>query len=122
MEALGATVDINEDSYYLEADELKGTEMLLDEASVTATENAIMAASVAKGETTIENAACEPHVQALCHFLSRQGILIEGIGSNRLIIKGIENYKNLSATEPTISPDYLEIGGFISMAALTNGI
>ena len=121
MKKLGAFIEVNEDSYYLKADELKGTEVLLDEASVTATENTIMAAAVAKGETTIENAACEPHVQGLCRFLKNQGVSIEGIGSNRLIIEGVEGYRHLSSTEHTISPDYLEIGGFISMAALTNG-
>ena len=83
MQRLGASVQVREDSYFLEAHELKGTEILLDEASVTGTENTIMAAAVAKGETIIENAACEPHVQGLCRFLKKQGVSIEGIGSNR---------------------------------------
>ena len=121
MKALGASVEIRENSYYLEAKELIGTSILLDECSVTATENTIMAAAIAKGETVIENAASEPHVQGLCSFLQNQGVNIEGVGSNRLKIMGVENYKNLTPTEHTIAPDYLEIGGFISMAALTNG-
>ena len=121
LEALGASIEIRKGAYHLEAKQLIGASILLDECSVTATENTVMAAAVATGETIIENAASEPHVQGLCRFLQNQGVKIEGISSNQLKIKGIENYKNLTPTEHTITPDYLEIGGFISMAALTNG-
>ncbi len=122
LKALGASVEIRaDDSYHLEAKELIGTSILLDECSVTATENTIMAAAIAKGETIIENAASEPHVQGLCSFLQSQGVKIKGVGSNRLTITGVENYKNLTPAKHMIAPDYLEIGGFISMAALTNG-
>ena len=121
LRALGAQIRVTQDAYHLEAKELIGRNILLDECSVTATENTIMAAAVAKGETTIENAASEPHVQGLCRFLQAQGVEMEGLGSNKLKIKGVESYHNLSPAEHTIAPDYLEIGGFISMAALTNG-
>ena len=121
LEALGAKIEVTENEYRLEAKELIGASILLDECSVTATENTIMAAAIAKGDTIIENAASEPHVQGLCRFLQAQRVEIQGIGSNVLKIKGIESFKNLSPAKHTISPDYLEIGGFISMTALTNG-
>ena len=121
LEALGAQVEVTQNTYYLQAKELIGTSILLDECSVTATENTIMAAAIAKGDTIIENAASEPHVQGLCRFLQAQGVKIQGIGSNVLKIKGVESFKNLSPAEHMIAPDYLEIGGFISMTALTNG-
>jgi len=121
LEALGAKVEVFHEGYQLDATILKGANILLDEASVTGTENAVMAASVANGITKIENAACEPHVQGLCNFLVKQGVKIEGIGSNVLTIYGLGSHKKLKSVEHTIGPDYLEIGSFISMAALTGG-
>ncbi len=97
---------------------LHGADILLDEASVTATENAVMAAVLAKGETVIRNAASEPHVQELCHFLNAMGAHIEGIGSNTLHIQGVER---LHGAEFTIGPDYLEVVSFIGAAAVTGG-
>jgi UDP-N-acetylglucosamine 1-carboxyvinyltransferase len=102
----------------LEADRLRGGPMFLDEASVTATENAVMAAVLAEGETVIGNAACEPHVQDLCRFLVGLGARIEGIGSNLLRIQGVER---LSGGEHTIGPDYIEVASFVGLAAVTGG-
>ncbi len=118
---LGATLEIFNDGYLLQAEKLTGAHILLDEASVTGTENAVMAAAVAEGITIIENAASEPHVQGVCRFLVAQGVKIDGIGSNVLTIHGVGSYENLKPAEHTIGPDYLEIGSFISMAALTGG-
>ncbi len=95
---------------------LKGSYMLLDEASVTGTANILMAAVLAEGETTIYNAACEPYIQQLCRMLNRMGAKISGIGSNMLIIKGVEN---LQGTEHTVLPDMIEVGSFIGLAAMT---
>jgi UDP-N-acetylglucosamine 1-carboxyvinyltransferase len=92
--------------------------VLLDEASVTATENAICAAVLAQGQTTLRNAACEPHVQGLCRMLRQMGAKIEGIGSNILSIQGVAR---LRGGRHRIGPDYLEIGSFISVAAVTGG-
>lgn len=114
MRALGAQVTVGE-AYRIKAKELVGTELFLDEPSVTGTENAIMCACLAKGTTIIENAACEPHVQNLCHMLNHMGAKIGGIGTNTLIIEGVER---LHGTEHTIGPDYLEIGSFIGLGAL----
>ncbi len=97
---------------------LKGADILLDEASVTATENAIMAAVLAKGSTVIRNAASEPHIQDLCHFLNSLGSHIENIGSNTLHIQGVDR---LHGGEYTIGPDYLEVVSFIGAAAVTGG-
>ena len=121
LKALGANIEIFHDGYLLTCDEFIGTDILLDEASVTGTENAVMAAAIAKGETVIENAASEPHVQGLCRFLQAQGVQIEGIGSNVLKIVGVEACENLQPAKHFVGPDYLEIGSFISMAALTGG-
>lgn len=121
LQQLGADVQIFREGYRLKAKQLKGKEILLDEASVTGTENAIIAASVAKGKTIIENAASEPHVQGVARFMQSMGVEIDGIGSNMLHIRGVEHYTNLKETEHDIGPDYLEIGSFIAMAALTNG-
>jgi len=118
FKSLGAEVKVFPDGFEIKADELKGADILLDEASVTATENAICAAVFAKGETIIRNAASEPHVQNLCHFLNKMGAKINGIGSNVLKIQGIEKLKG---TEHRIGPDYLEVGSFISLAAVTKG-
>lgn len=117
LRALGAQVEINR-GFRFRADRLRGTEILLDEASVTATENAIMAAVTAQGTTVIRNAASEPHVQDLCHFLNSLGAQIEGIGSNVLTIQGVER---LRGGEYTIGADYLEVASFIAAAAVTDG-
>jgi len=102
----------------LEAERLRGGPMFLDEASVTATENAVMAAVLAEGETVIGNAACEPHVQDLCRFLVGLGARIDGIGSNLLRIQGVER---LSGGEHTLGPDYIEVASFVGLAAVTGG-
>ena len=102
----------------LAAPKLRGGPMFLDEASVTATENAITAAVLAEGETVIGNAACEPHVQDLCRFLVSLGAQIEGIGSNRLRITGVER---LRGGEYTIATDHIEVASFIGLAAVTGG-
>ena len=114
---LGAQIQINGE-FRLAADELIGQDILLDEASVTGTENAIMAAVLAKGTTIFRNAASEPHVQELCQLLNLMGAQIEGIGSNTLTIHGVNN---LQGADFTIGPDYLEIGSFIGLAAITGG-
>ena len=115
---LGANFRYNrEDHFYgVEAKELKGTYMLLDEASVTGTANIVMAAVLATGTTTIYNAACEPYLQQLCKMLNRMGAKISGIGSNMLLIEGV---KNLGGTEHTMLPDMIEIGSWIGLAAMT---
>lgn len=112
--ALGATLEVG-DSYRLRARELVGVEMFLDEASVTATENAIMAASLASGTTVIENAACEPHVRGLCRMLVAMGARITGIGTNSLTIEGVDR---LHGTTHVVGPDYLEVGSYIGLAAV----
>lgn len=117
FEALGAKVRHN-DSIELQADRLSGSDIWLDEASVTGTENAIMAASLARGETTIRNAACEPHVQELCHLLNGMGSQIEGVGSNVLRIQGRDR---LGGCEFALGPDFMEVGSFIGLAAVTGG-
>ena len=115
---LGAQFRFNkEDSFYgVEADRLKGTYMLLDEASVTGTANIVMAAVLAEGTTTIYNAACEPYLQQLCKMLNRMGANISGIGSNKIIIEGVTS---LDGTEHTMLPDMIEIGSWIGLAAIT---
>ncbi len=115
---LGAKFRYNkEDQFYgVEANTLKGTYMLLEEASVTGTANIVMAAVLAKGQTTIYNAACEPYLQQLCKMLNRMGAKISGVGSNMLIIEGVDN---LTGTEHTMLPDMIEIGSWIGLAAMT---
>jgi UDP-N-acetylglucosamine 1-carboxyvinyltransferase len=115
---LGAKFNYNADEnlYNIDASHLKGCYMLLDEASVTGTANIIMAAVLAKGTTTIYNAACEPYLQQLCLMLNRMGAKISGIGSNLLTIEGVEQ---LNGTEHTLLPDMIEIGSFIGLAAMT---
>lgn len=115
---LGAQFRYNkEDHFYgVEADKLKGTYMLLDEASVTGTANIVMAAVLAEGTTTIYNAACEPYLQQLCKMLNRMGAKISGIGSNLLTIEGVDS---LGGTEHTMLPDMIEIGSWIGLAAMT---
>jgi UDP-N-acetylglucosamine 1-carboxyvinyltransferase len=114
---LGAQVEINE-TYSFTAPALQGADIFLDEASVTATENAVMAAVLAKGETILTNAAGEPHVQDLCRMLIAMGAKIEGIGSNVLRIQGV---KKLSGCEFEIGADFMEVGSFIGLAAATKG-
>jgi UDP-N-acetylglucosamine 1-carboxyvinyltransferase len=115
---LGAKFRFNEEEHFygVEAKELKGTAMLLDEASVTGTANIVMAAVLAKGTTTIYNAACEPYLQQLCKMLNSMGAHIKGIGSNLLTIEGV---KNLHGCTHRILPDMIEIGSWIGMAAMT---
>ena len=115
--SLGARVKYN-DKLELQATNLQGAGIWLDETSVTGTENAVMAACLAKGETLIRNAASEPHVQELCHFLNSLGAQIEGIGSNVLHIQGQDR---LEGGECTIGPDFMEVGSFIGLAAVTGG-
>jgi len=110
--------DANDHFYSVEARELKGTFMLLDEASVTGTANIVMAAALAQGTTTIYNAACEPYLQQLCKLINSMGGKIEGIGSNLLIIEGVEKLKGCNHR---CLPDMIEIGSFIGMAAMTQG-
>lgn len=117
FQELGAEVDVN-DLFRLNARQLRGADILLDEASVTGTENAIMAAALAKGTTVLRNAASEPHVQDLCHMLNRLGARIEGIGSNELVIHGVDR---LIGGEFTIGPDHIEVGSYIALAAMTRG-
>jgi UDP-N-acetylglucosamine 1-carboxyvinyltransferase len=118
LEALGAQIDFNHYDFTMRTSGLKGADILLDEASVTGTENAVMAAVLAAGTTIIRNAASEPHVQDLCLLLNCLGARIEGIGSNTLVIHGVER---LGAGEYRISPDYLEVGSFIGLGAVTRG-
>ena len=115
---LGAKFRYNkEESFYgVEADKLTGTYMLLDEASVTGTANIVMAAVLAEGETTIYNAACEPYLQQLCKMLNRMGAKISGVGSNMLIIEGVDA---LAGTEHRMLPDMIEIGSWVGLAAMT---
>lgn len=118
FEKLGATFTYDDGSgfFMLEAEQLKGVFMLLDEPSVTGTANILMAAVLARGTTTIYNAACEPYIQQLCKMLNRMGANIEGIGSNMLKIHGVEK---LSGTSHTMLPDMIEVGSFIGLAAMT---
>lgn len=118
IQKLGASFNYNEEreSYEISADRLTGCYMLLDEASVTGTANIVMAAVLAKGRTTIYNAACEPYIQQLCHLLNRMGAHITGIASNLLTIEGVDE---LHGAEHTILPDMIEVGSFIGMAAMT---
>jgi len=121
MEALGATFDYDQVTGFFKASikgssRLTGTDMLLDEASVTGTANLVMAACLAEGTTTIYNAACEPYLQQLCKMINRMGGNIQGIGSNLLTIEGVES---LGGTEHRCLPDMIEIGSFIGLAAMT---
>lgn len=118
LQKLGAKFDYdyNENFYKVDASELKGTYMLLDEASVTGTANIVMAATLAHGTTTIFNAACEPYLVQLCKMLARMGAKISGIGSNLLTIEGVEK---LDGCDHRLLPDMIEIGSFIGLAAMT---
>jgi len=114
---LGAQIEVDR-RYEMHADRLSGTEIFLDEASVMATENAVMAAALTPGETVLGNAACEPHVQDLCRFLVSIGANIDGIESNVLRIRGVEA---LRGGAWRIGPDHMEVGSFIGLAAMTRG-
>jgi UDP-N-acetylglucosamine 1-carboxyvinyltransferase len=114
---LGARVEIG-NQFVMQADRLRGAGIFLDEASVTATENAVMAAVLAEGATVIENAASEPHIQDLCALLNAMGARISGIGSNILHIEGVGR---LSGAEFRLGPDYMEVGSLIGLAAVTRG-
>ncbi len=118
FEKLGAKFSYDSDDgfFHLESAGLRGADILLDEPSVTGTANILMAASMASGTTTIYNAACEPYVQQLCKMLNRMGAKISGIGSNMLIINGVDR---LSGTEHRMLPDMIEVGSFIGLAAMT---
>ncbi|HET6993458.1 MAG TPA: UDP-N-acetylglucosamine 1-carboxyvinyltransferase [Chitinophagaceae bacterium] len=118
FEKLNATFNYHSEDgfFHLEAPNLKGNSLLLDEPSVTGTANIIMAAVMAKGSTTIYNAACEPYVQQLCKMLNRMGAKISGIGSNMITIEGVSY---LSGTEHRMLPDMIEVGSFIGLAAMT---
>ena len=117
--ALGAVSEIDEErNITIRGEKLTGSTIFLDEASVTATENAVMASVLTEGETVIRNAASEPHIQDLCSMLNRMGARIAGVGSNLLYITGVPR---LSGTEFTVGPDYMEIGSFIGLAAATKG-
>ncbi len=118
FQQMGATFDYNREDgqFRVRAEKLRGTYLLLDEASVTGTANIVMAAVMAEGTTTIYNAACEPYLQQLCRMLVSMGAKIEGIGSNLLRIEGV---RSLHGTEHTLLPDMIEIGSFIGLAAMT---
>ncbi|MBC7721599.1 MAG: UDP-N-acetylglucosamine 1-carboxyvinyltransferase, partial [Pedobacter sp.] len=118
FEKLGAKFEYDDQLYFfkLTAPQLHGAYMLLDEPSVTGTANIVMAAVLAEGITTIYNAACEPYLQQLCKMLNRMGAKITGIGSNLLVIEGVEK---LSGTDHTMLPDMIEVGSFIGLAAMT---
>jgi UDP-N-acetylglucosamine 1-carboxyvinyltransferase len=119
LEALGAKCEFNNKDFVMSANGgLRGADILLDEASVTGTENAVMAAVYAKGTTVIRNAACEPHVQDLCQMLNCVGARIAGVGTNTLTIEGVDRLGN---GDFTISPDYLEVGSFLGLGAVTRG-
>ena len=116
LRELGASVEVTPTAYEMRADRLRGADLFLDEMSVTGTEQAVLAAVVAEGTTVISNAASEPHVQDLCHCLNAMGARISGIGTNCLVIDGVNG---LSGTEFTIGPDYMEVVSFIGLAAVT---
>jgi UDP-N-acetylglucosamine 1-carboxyvinyltransferase len=115
---LGVETTYADNQFHMQTTGLTGAEILMDEASVTATENAIMASVLAKGHSVIKNAASEPHIQQLCHFLNSLGAKIENIGSNTLHIEGVDH---LTGGEFTIGPDYLEVVSYIGAAVVTRG-
>lgn len=120
LEQMGAGVEFSDSILSFSSDGLTGTSIFLDEPSVTATENALMAAVLADGETVIYNAACEPNVQDLANMLISMGSKITGIGTNRIFIEGSDTL--LNGTEHTITPDHIEIGSFIGLAACCGGV
>jgi UDP-N-acetylglucosamine 1-carboxyvinyltransferase len=116
LQVLGAEIEVQKDCYILHCQELIGADIFLDEMSVTGTEQAIMAAALARGTTTIRNAASEPHVQDVCRCLNAMGAHITGIGTDTLTIEGVTS---LDGAEYTIGPDFMEVGSFIGLAAAT---
>jgi UDP-N-acetylglucosamine 1-carboxyvinyltransferase len=118
LKKLGAAIELEKGALVMQAKQLVGADILLTEASVTATENAIMASVLARGRTTIRNAACEPHIQNLCDMLNTLGASIEGIGTNRLLIEGVDR---LHGGEARVGADYMEVGSFIGAAVMTGG-
>ena len=118
LEALGADLELKQAGYFLCGERLRGEDIFLDEASVTATENVLMTAVLTPGRTIVRNAASEPHVQELARFLNSIGARIEGVGTNMLTVDGVER---LGGGEHTIGPDYIEVGSFIGLAAATRG-
>jgi UDP-N-acetylglucosamine 1-carboxyvinyltransferase len=118
LQRLGAQITLEQGAFHMRAGRLQGVDILLPEASVTATENALMAAALAHGTTVIRNAASEPHVQDLCRMLSAMGAQVDGAGSNRLVIQGVER---LHGAETRIGADFMEVGSFIGAAAMTGG-
>ncbi len=116
LQALGATIEVTPSQYILRADKLRGADIFLDEMSVTGTEQAVLAAVLAEGHTTIGNAASEPHVQDVCHCLNAMGARISGIGTNVLEIEGVPR---LHAADYTIGPDFMEVGSLIGLAVVT---
>ena len=117
--ALGARIHVNDEEYSIKApDGLRGADVFLDEASVMGTENAIMAAALAHGRTTIANAASEPHVQGLCRMLNDMGARIRGVGTNHLVIDGVEA---LGGARHRLEPDHIEVGSFAGLSAATGG-
>lgn len=116
FEALGASITLGDGSFEIEASELRGVDLFLDEPSVTATENAVMAAVLARGTTRFRNAAAEPHVQDLCHLLVAMGARIQGIGTHTLEIEGVDQ---LGSATFSIGADHVEAGSFIGLAAVT---
>jgi len=117
LRSLGAEISTNQ-AYHFKAGPLNAWKMVFDEASVTATENVLMAATLAKGTSTIYNAACEPHVQDLAHLLNQMGADISGIGTNNLTLRGVEQ---LHGAEYTVQPDYIEVGSYITASVVTGG-
>jgi UDP-N-acetylglucosamine 1-carboxyvinyltransferase len=117
LRSLGTEIS-SDAAYHFKADTLNAWKMVFDEASVTATENVLMAATLAKGTSSIYNAACEPHVQDLAHLLNSMGAKISGIGTNMLTIEGVEQ---LGGAEHTVQPDYIEVGSYIAAAVATGG-
>ncbi|MCC8180057.1 MAG: UDP-N-acetylglucosamine 1-carboxyvinyltransferase [Planctomycetes bacterium] len=121
LREMGAEISSSANCIVLSAPNgLKGADILLDEASVTATENVVMAASLAKGRTVVRNAACEPHVQELCRFLNMIGAHIEGVGTNELRVEGVESL-SMNNQEVTLGADYLEVASLMVLAAITGG-
>ncbi len=118
LQKLGAHIELNGSSLVMNTENLVGADILLNEASVTATENALMAAALAKGTTTIRNAACEPHIENLCDMLNTLGAEIEGAGTNRLVIRGKDR---LHGGEVRVGADYMEVGSYIGAAVMTGG-
>ncbi len=119
LRLLGAQVETRERNYHLRLEgRFRGTDIFFDEASVMATENAVMAAAVAEGRSTLSNAASEPHVQGLCHYLNSMGAGITGIGTNCIVIEGVPE---LRPATHRIGPDHIEIGSFVAIAAMTGG-